>query len=94
MALAVGYWGYDGGGGSGVDYVPSHAIILARSVLVPFDIAREGSKFGVGEDVGVLARNLGCVALRLLCNCPLATVHNKVYWWKTGKGDTEARNSL
>jgi hypothetical protein len=41
--------------GGGVDWVPSHAIILARSVLVPFDISREGSKVGVGEDVGVLS---------------------------------------
>ncbi len=46
----------DGGeGGVGGDWVPSHAIILARSVHVPFEISRGGSKVGVGEDVGVLS---------------------------------------
>jgi hypothetical protein len=57
----------------GADEVPSHSIILARSVLVPFDVASEGSKVGLGEDVGVLAPNVGGVPLeRLLCNCPVS----------------------
>jgi hypothetical protein len=68
MALAVGYWG----GGSWVDYIPSHhAIILARSVLVPFDIAREGSKGGLGEDAGVLAPNVGGIALERMLSVQL-----------------------
>jgi hypothetical protein len=45
---------------------------LAPSSYPPFEIAREGSKGGVGEDVGVLAPNVGGVALeRLLCNIPV-----------------------
>ncbi len=37
-------------------YVLHHAIIFARSVLEPFDVASEGSKVGVGKkDVGMLA---------------------------------------
>jgi hypothetical protein len=53
---------------------------------------RKGSKVGVGEDVGVLAQQVGWVIY-----CPIGlfcTVNNKVYWWRTVKGDTEARNSL
>ncbi len=65
----------------------------SRLSLRPFDIAREGSKVGVGEDVGVQAQNVGCICLeRLLSNCPAS--HNKVYWWNTGKGDREAKNSM
>jgi hypothetical protein len=56
--------------------VPSHAIILARSVLIPFDVISEGSKGGVGEDVRVLAQQVGCVGFeRLLSNCPV--LHRK-----------------
>ena len=52
--------------------VPSYAIILARSVSKRFDIPREGSKGGVGEDVGMLAQYIGSIGLeRLLCDCPV-----------------------
>ena len=61
-------------GGGWVDVVPvsSHAIILARSVSKRFDIPREGSKGGVGEDVGMLVQDKGSISLeRLLCECPV-----------------------
>ncbi len=59
--------------GGWLDLVPSDAIILARSVFVRFDIPRKGSKVGVGEDVGVLAQNVGRISLEgLLCDCPVS----------------------
>ncbi len=74
--VAVGYWGYDGGEEGGYSECPPTAIILARSVLIPFNVTSEGSKSGVGEDVGVLAQQVGCVGLeRVLSNCPV--LHRK-----------------
>jgi hypothetical protein len=59
--------------GSRVDKVPSHPIILARSVLVPFEVSRERSKGGVGEDVGLLGQDVGGIGFeRLLCDCPVS----------------------
>ncbi len=46
---------------------------LARSVLEPFDVASEGSKVGMGKDVGMLAQNVGCICLEgLLPDCPVS----------------------
>ncbi len=46
------------GGGRWVDLVPSHAIILARPLAVPFYVTSEGSKVGVGKDVGMLGQDV------------------------------------
>ncbi len=57
----------------GVDKVPSPSIILARSVLVPFDVASEGSKVGVGKDVSMLGQDEGSIGLEgLLLDCPVS----------------------
>jgi hypothetical protein len=43
-----------------------------RSVLVPFDVASERSKVGMGEDVGMLGQDVGSIGLEgLLSNCPV-----------------------
>ena len=43
--------------------VPSHAVILARPLSVPFDGTSEGSKVGVGKDVGMLGQDVGSIIL-------------------------------
>ncbi len=73
----------------------SHAIIIARPLSVPFDVTSEGSKVGVGKDVGMLGLDvIGIVLEGLLPDCPVSHRPQIVYWRKTGKGDSEARNSL
>ena len=37
------------------------------------DVASEGSKFGMGEDVGMLAQDVGSICLKgLLPDCPVS----------------------
>ena len=53
--------------------VPSHAVILARPFSVPFDVTSEGSKVGVGKDVGVLGQDVSSIVFEgLLPDCPVS----------------------
>ena len=57
----------------GVYLVPSHAIILARPFSVSFDVTSEGSKVGVGKDVGVLGQDVSSIVFEgLLPDCPVS----------------------
>jgi hypothetical protein len=79
--------------GVGVDGVLSHHSILVCSEPVPFEVSRNWSKVGVGKDVMML--QYAACASNVCCPiAPLATVNNKVYWWKIGNGESDARNSL
>ena len=58
-----------------VQQVPSHSILVCPQLLT-FEIARKGSRVGVGEDVVQLRQNVSGIGLkRLLRNCPVC--HSK-----------------
>ena len=58
-----------------VQEVPSHSILVCPQLLA-FEIARKGSRVGVGEDVVQLRQNVSGIGLkRLLRNCPVC--HSK-----------------
>jgi hypothetical protein len=52
-------------------------------------VYRKESKVGMGEDDGKLTQDVGCAGLKRL-----TTVNSKVYWWKTGKENRDARRSM
>ena len=58
-----------------VQQVPFHDILVCPELLT-FEVAREGSRVGVGEDVVQLRQNVSGISLkRLLRNCPVC--HSK-----------------
>jgi hypothetical protein len=58
-----------------VQQVPIHDILVCPELLT-FEVAREGSRVGVGEDVVQLRQNVSGISLkRLLRNCPVC--HSK-----------------
>ena len=58
-----------------VQQVPSHSILVCPQLLT-FEMARKGSRVGVGEDVVQLRQNVSGIGLkRLLRNCPVC--HSK-----------------
>ena len=58
-----------------VQQVPIQTILVCPELLT-FEIAREGSRVGVGEDVVQLRQNVSGIGLkRLLRNCPVC--HSK-----------------
>jgi hypothetical protein len=65
-----------------VHKVPSHHILVCP-VLVPFEVSRKGSRVGVGKDIMQLRQDVSGIGF---------TVNNKVYCWKTGKGERVVRN--
>ena len=76
-----------------VQKVPSYHIFVCP-VLVPFEVSRKGSRVGVGKDIMQLRQDVKAAqASNVWCAiAPFATVNNKVYCWKTGKGVRVARN--
>ena len=58
-----------------IQQVPIHNILVCPELLT-FEVAREGSRVGVGEDVVQLRQNVSGIGLkRLLRNCPVC--HSK-----------------
>ncbi len=77
--LMVGY--------KGLGYNNRSPVIISSSAPSScpsrFPAKGRGSKVGVGKYIMQLRQDVSGISLnRLLCNCPFATVNNKVYCWK------------